>query len=103
MHKVVMTATAKEDLFNSAKYIKNEIKNIIASKKLVDDAEKVLKSLENMPTRQPLVKDSYLASLGIRLVLVNNYLIFYTVDEKEKVVSVLRFLSSKRDWINLLK
>ena len=103
MYKVIMTSTAKDDLLRCAKYIKEEIKNISSSKKLLDNTEKTLASLENMPTRQPLIKDRYLASLGIRLISVDNYLMFYIVNEKEKLVSVIRFLYSKRDWLNLLK
>ena len=45
MYKVIMTSTAKDDLLRCTKYIKEEIKNISASKKLLDNTEKTLASL----------------------------------------------------------
>jgi hypothetical protein len=51
------------------------------------------------------VQDKYLASLGIRSIKVNNYLIFYEIDESEdnENVNVYRFVYGKRDWAKILK
>jgi hypothetical protein len=34
---------------------------------------------------------------------IKNYLIFFTVNEGEKIVNVIRFLYGRRDWKNILK
>ena len=56
-----------------------------------------------MPKRFPIVNDSVLASQGIRLTQIKNYLAFYVVREKSESVVLLRFLYARRDWENILK
>lgn len=48
-----------------------------------------------------LVSDDYLAAQGFRKTMVDNYIIFYTVSEKDKTVAVVRILYGRRDWIHL--
>lgn len=55
-----------------------------------------------MPFPHALVKDNRLCQLGIRQVIVDNYIIFYVIREKKKLVTIIRILYSRRDWINLL-
>ncbi|MDR3338399.1 MAG: type II toxin-antitoxin system RelE/ParE family toxin [Treponema sp.] len=35
--------------------------------------------------------------------MVKNYMLFYTINEEEKIVTVIRFLYGHRDWKNILK
>ncbi len=55
-----------------------------------------------MPKRQNLVKDEVLSSRGIRRLLVDNYMIFYVVDDSKKKVTVIRILYFRRDWESLI-
>ena len=43
-------------------------------------------SLEEMPLRNALVADERLSTAGIRNLLVDNYIIFYVISEREKTV-----------------
>ena len=70
---------------------------------MLSDVERQLKVLGNLPFSCSLVHDEVLAMQGIRLLLVNNYLVFYVVKESEETISVLRFLYARRDWVSLLK
>ena len=54
------------------------------------------------PARQPLVRDAYLASRGIRMLPADGYLIFYTIQEETKTVHILRIVHGKREWNALL-
>jgi plasmid stabilization system protein ParE len=49
------------------------------------------------------VPDEYLAEKGIKFVMIKNYMMFYTINEDEKTVIVIRFLYGRRDWKNILK
>jgi plasmid stabilization system protein ParE len=48
-----------------------------------------------------MVPNDYLASMGFRFTMVRNYMLFYTIEEKE--INIVRFLYGHRDWINILK
>lgn len=103
MYKVVITNPAEEDLRKAISYIANDLKNIVAAKNLLDEVERTINSLSEMPNRFHIVDDELLASQGIRMVQIKNYLAFYVVREEAKSVTVLRFLYARRDWMNILK
>ena len=50
-----------------------------------------------------LVDDPVLASWGIRFLIVNNYLAFYTIDKEKQTVIVVRFLYQKSNWNVILR
>ena len=78
---VHVTDKAGQDLGESFDYIDLTLKNPLAADVLVDTAEKKLAQLSTFPKRYPVVRDPFLASLGIRFVPVQSYLAFYQVDE----------------------
>jgi toxin ParE1/3/4 len=102
-YQIDITEPAERDMIEAARYIAVQLHNRAAADRLLAAAEKAIYSLEETPNRQPLVRDEYLASKGIRLLAVHNYLVLYTVREEMKKVVIQRFLYGKRDWINILK
>ncbi|MBO6173646.1 MAG: type II toxin-antitoxin system RelE/ParE family toxin [Lachnospira sp.] len=56
-----------------------------------------------MPQEFRLVDDPVLANRSIRFVIINNYLIFYTVDEGKQTVIIVRFLYQKSNWTSILR
>lgn len=103
MYKLVLTKAALQDIRSAALYISDTLMNKEAANKLLDAVDEKIGTLAETPYTNPLVRDSILASNGIRFQLVNNYLAFYIVHENTKTVSVIRFQHSRRDWITLLK
>ena len=59
--------------------------------------------LANLPQKFHLVDDPVLASWGIRFVIINNYLAFYTIDEEKQTVIIVRFLYQKSNWTSILR
>jgi len=102
MYLLNITDTAEEDILNTVKYIADELKTPKAANNLLDEIEKHEEVLENTPAIYPLVPDEYLARKGLRFTLIKNYLMFYTINENEKIVTVIRFLYGRRDWKNIL-
>jgi len=98
-----ITDIAEDDILATASYIANELKNPIAANNLLDDIEKYEKILEDTPAIYPFVHDKHLAGKGIKYVIIKNFLLFYTIDEKNKIINVIRFLYGRRDWKNILK
>ena len=103
MYRIDFTEPAEADLLAALRYISEVLKAPGAAGKLLSDMERLLKVLENLPLSCPLVHDEVLAMQGIRLSLVNRYLLFYVVKESEETISVIRFLHARRDWVSLLK
>ena len=102
-YSVATAKSARQDMLQAAKYIAEKLYNPTAADRLLDEADEAICSLEEQPMRYPLVRDEYLANLGIRLLPVRNYLVFYVVREKSHSVTVLRFLYGKRDWASILR
>lgn len=100
-YKINITKIAQNDLHNAALYIANTLNNKAAANRLLDAADKELSSLADFPERNALVHDTFLASNGIRMQQIKNYLAFYVI--RQKSVTILRIIHSRRDWITILK
>ena len=100
-YHVNVTEAAERDMKEAAEYIARNLNNQSAAVRLLDETDAAAESLSKNPLRQPLVRDDFLAALGLRLLTVNNYNLFYIVREQTNSVSVIRFVHSRRDWANL--
>ncbi len=101
-YKVNVTDEAKADIRAAARYIAVELRQLDTAEKLLDSFDEEIASLEKMPERYGYVRDEYLASLGIRMTMVGNYLMFYLVDRATLTVTIIRTLHGRRDWISIL-
>jgi len=102
LYHIDITEPAENDILDAANYIAEQLLNPSAALNLVDEAEKAIYSLSDMPQRHALVNDDTLAGLGIRFMPVKNYLVFYAVREEKKTVVIQRFLYGRRDWATIL-
>ena len=102
MYSLNITDIAEEDILSAVRYISNVLKAPAAANNLLDEVEKHEEILATTPTMYPFVSDEYLAEKRLKFVTVKNYIMFYTVNEDEKTVTVIRFLHSRRDWKNIL-
>ncbi|MCL2186951.1 MAG: type II toxin-antitoxin system RelE/ParE family toxin [Treponema sp.] len=100
MYKLTYAQSYHEDVKSVVNYIKNSLQNPIAAQKLKDDLKTKNKKIKENPFMYPAVPDEFLASKGYRFAMVNNFMIFYKV--KEKQIEVIRFLYGYRDWINII-
>ena len=103
MYSIEITKPAENDILDAARYISEQLLNTSAACRLLDEAEKAILSLDNMPERHAFVNDDDLAKLGIRFMPVMGYTVFYVVREEKKTVVIQRFLYSKRNWSTILK
>lgn len=102
-YNIHITATAEKDLIRAADHIEFVLKNPDAADGLLDEAEKQINSLYDFPEKFRLVDDPVLASWGIRFVIVNGYLAFYTISQEENLVTIVRFLFQKSNWTAILR
>jgi plasmid stabilization system protein ParE len=102
-YSVRITDSAETDLNSAVDYIEFNLLNPQAADNLLDCVEGVFKKLSDAPQIHALVDDPVLNAWGIRFVTVNNYMAFYRIDERFKIVYIVRFLYGKRNWIDILK
>ena len=102
-YQVYITSTAEHDIIQAVDYIEFSLKNPTAADNLLDVVAEQIGSLADLPQKFRLVDDPVLASFGIRFVTINNYLTFFTIDEENKTVIIVRFLYQKSNWTSILQ
>ena len=101
-YQIHITSAAEQDLINATDHIEYVLKNPKAADDLLLEAEKQINNLSNFPEKHKLVDESILSSWGIRFIVINNYLAFYTIDSDKNLVIILRFLFQKSNWSAIL-
>ena len=101
-YRVDISDLAKQDIRDTASYIKNQLKEPTIAESTVNAILDAISTLEDMPMRIPLVNDERLAKMHIRGLQNKNYTAFFRVDDALKVVDIIRVLYSRRDWQTLL-
>lgn len=102
-YQIHITGKAERDLREAADYIEYNLLNPEAADDLLVKAEEEISKLTFMPEKFKTVDDPILAAWGIRPIAINNYLAFYLIDEKTKIVHIIRFLYEKRNWVSILR
>jgi addiction module RelE/StbE family toxin len=101
-YSVEVAEPARRDALDIARYISAELSAPKAALEMVDKLDDGMRSLEANPKRHALVRDDRLAAKGYRALPVKNYLIFYKVNERKRLVDIVRILYNRRDWVNLI-
>jgi toxin ParE1/3/4 len=101
-YSVVITQPAVGDLSGIARYIAQELREPGIARQQIARIKEAVMSLEEYPGRYALVTDGELSAKGYRKVAVDHYIVFYIITEETNLVTVIRILYEKRDWIHLL-
>ena len=102
-YQLHITSTAEHDIMRAVDYIEFTLKNPDAANNLLDIATEQINSLSDLPQKFQLVDDPVLANWGIRFVIINHYLAFYTINEEKQIVIIIRFLYQKSNWTSILR
>ena len=102
-YRVRITKPAQNDMRVIHRYIADDLQNRTAAASWISLIDEKIQSLDENPARFPLVQDSYLASKGIRMMVVKHHLVFFVIREEARFVSVMRVLYSRRDWLRILR
>ena len=96
-YQIFYTDSAKQDLKNIYRYISEDLVEPEIAAKLTDKIMKAIRSLDEMPQRYRLFEEEPWHSRGLRILPVNNYLVFYLLDDEKTVVTILRIIYGGRD------
>ena len=96
-YQIFYTNLAKQDLKSIYRYISESLVEPEIASKITNRIMKEIRSLNEMPQRHRLYESEPWHSRGLRILPVNNYLIFYIANEETTIVTVIRIIYGGRD------
>jgi len=101
-YRVDVSEPAENDLKDIVRYITSQLSAPISALSMIELFEEAMAGLSDMPQRHTFVADERLAQMGYRKLPLKNYVVFYSIDEGNKVVDIERILYGRRDWLRIL-
>ena len=89
---------AYEDLDEIFAYISSELQVPNAALNLLEAMEEAVEKLRMFPYKYQVARDALLASKGYRMLPIENFAVFYLVDDEQQIVSIRRVLYGKRNF-----
>lgn len=96
MYKIEYLETALDDLREISLYIAKELNNPEAAYKLVQAIIEKANTLTDFPYGRPVYIPLKKLKKEYRSIYVNNYSLFYWIEEKKKKIIIARIIYSKR-------
>ncbi len=97
IHKIKITDQAEIDIRKIYEYIAYELLAPEIASGQLERIEKCIMSLDYMPERFKFYDREPWKSRGLHMVAVDNYCVFYIVDNSDMTVSVMRVMYGGRD------
>ncbi|RJX28092.1 MAG: type II toxin-antitoxin system RelE/ParE family toxin [Dethiobacter sp.] len=101
-YSLKFTPKASEDLEQIYSYIAGKLFAEIAADNLLERIESSIMRLKSFPYSCSFVFDEPLKNRGYRKLIVDNYVVFYLVNELEKQVVIMRILYGAQNYQDLL-
>jgi len=98
VYEIKYEKTAEADLDAILNYLINELHNIRAAQRLEREIARRVSCLRENPELFSMAASPKLARKEYRTFAVGNYIVFYKVDHKMKMVSIVHILYGKRDY-----
>ena len=100
-YSIILTPHAEQDVNEINHYITCILHNVSAANKLLNKFEHKLKLLTNTPEMCPIVIFDG-NKIQYRKCIVDNYIAFYFINDKNKEIIVERIIYASRDFAKLL-
>ena len=102
-YTVVITDTAKQDLREIAIWIAEQSKDIEVAKHFVNELRERCEKLDKFPSIGSFPRDRVLKSAGFRFITHKEYLIFYLIDEENKIVNIMAIFNARKDYMRVMR
>ena len=99
---IKFTPIASDDLESIYSYIFNNLSVPIAADNLLYKIENDILRLKDFPYSCSYVIDESLKARGYRRLIIDNYNVFYLVNEMDKRVVVMRILYGAQNYLEIL-
>lgn len=101
-YRVKIVPKAEEDLDEIFYYIALELNNKSAAEKMINLFSNKILRLQEFPFSCSLVEDDLLKDKGYRKLIIDNYIVFYIVNEEDQQVIVMRVLYGRKKYQDLI-
>lgn len=101
-YSLKFTTKAEEDLDELYKYISGNPFAPEAANNLMDKFENKILRLKDFPYSCSLVLDETLKQRGYRKLIIDNYIVFYLVNDERQQVIIMRILYGASNYKNIL-
>jgi len=96
-YDVKLTGQARHDMRAIYEYIADTLMEPAVAEKQLTHIEGAVYSLEQMPERFRRYEKEPWRSRNLRVMPVDNYVVLYTVDNKNRIAMVIRIMYGKRN------
>jgi plasmid stabilization system protein ParE len=103
IYKIEFLPIAKQDIDEIIYYVSNNLKNLSAAKNLSKGFIESVNSILTFPFGLPVYKVEKKLENEYRSIKIKNFLMFYTINENEKIITIVRVLYQKMDINNILE
>ena len=103
MYKLEYLPVARRDMIEIVRYISQELQNPTAADQLAMELIEAGDSIPKFPYANPAFIPIRPLKHEYRKLLVQNYFMFYWVDEVKKLFTVARVVYARRDYKRLLE
>jgi len=97
-YDILYLSIAERDLTDIFEYIYKDNPSVAAS--FLNTIDNTIAKLADFPEMGKVPNDSRLKNLGYRMLIIDEYIVFYVI--KEKIVEIRRILHGKRKYEFLL-
>lgn len=96
-YEVRLTTQAENDLRGIFEYIAFDLQSVQNAAGQLDRLEQSIASLDQMPERFRVYENEPWRSRNLRIMPVDNYLVFYIPNHEEQIVHIMRVMYGGRD------
>lgn len=101
-YEILRTDRVEDQLREILFYIADDSGSVEVALHYLDKIEKAISQLRDFPQSGNIPRYSILRKQGYRVMIVENHLVFYKVDELDKTVTVYAVVDSRREYRNLI-
>ena len=101
-YNIIIQESAEYDLESIIEYISHGLQEKRIAFNLYEKLKENMFSLKTMPGRCKIIDEEPYKKMKLRRLVVDNYSIFYIVNEEMLTVHIIRILYNHRDWKNLI-
>lgn len=102
MYELEYLPSALKDMTEIIRYISRELNNPTAADNLAVEFTKSADRLKDFPYSNKLYTPIRPLKNEYRKCIVNNYIMFYSVNENKKTVTIYRVIYAKRDYDKII-
>lgn len=101
-YKINRTDKAEEQLREIIFYIADDSGSVDTALNDLDKIESAINQSEEFPMSGSQPRYSILRKQGYRVLIVERHLVFYKVNESDKIVTIYAIVDSRREYRNLI-